>query len=47
MIDMVDLEKCPECGALGSIDDDQRAGRVSIECSECGHHYFKEVTTVV
>jgi len=45
VIDMVELEKCPECGSLGSIDDDQRAGRVSIYCSK-GHHYFKEVKKI-
>ncbi len=33
---------CPNCGALGKIDEDQLQGTVSIICSECGHHYFRD-----
>jgi len=44
---MVELERCPECGDLGFIDDDQRDGRISIICSGCGHHYHKETKIVV
>jgi len=36
------LEKCPECGALGKIDEEQLQGKVSIICSECGNHYQRE-----
>lgn len=28
---------CPCCGAFGLLDEDQYAGRVSIECA-CGYH---------
>lgn len=35
-------ERCPECKALGKIDEEQFLGKVSIECSECGHHYHRE-----
>jgi len=40
-----ELERCPECGALGNIDEGQLAGTTSIICSECGNHYFKEAMT--
>lgn len=36
------MERCPACGALGRIDEDQAQGKVSIQCSECGNHYYKE-----
>jgi len=36
------MEKCPECGALGQIDEEQLQGKVSIICSECGNHYQRE-----
>ena len=36
-------EKCPECGQLGRIDEEQKDGKVSIICS-CGAHYYKEVS---
>ncbi len=36
------FEQCPECGALGKIDEDQFRGKVSIKCSECTHHYHRE-----
>ena len=29
--------KCPDCGVLGEIDDDQYHGRISTWC-ECGFH---------
>ena len=35
-------EKCPNCKSLGRIDSDQRTGKVSIICAECGHHYYRE-----
>ena len=35
-------EECPECGALGKIDREQYLGDVSVVCSLCGNHYFKE-----
>ena len=35
-------ERCPSCGALGKIDEEQHQGKVSIICSECGHHYFRD-----
>lgn len=35
-------EKCPKCGSLGRIDEEQKNGKVSIICSECGHHYIKK-----
>ena len=40
-ITLTELERCPECGALGRIDQEQLEGKVSIRCSECGHHYYK------
>lgn len=36
------FERCPDCGALGKIDEEQFRGKVSIECSGCGHHYHRE-----
>ncbi|GAH96152.1 unnamed protein product [marine sediment metagenome] len=36
------MEKCPECGALGKIDEEQLQGKVSIICSECGNHDERE-----
>ncbi len=36
-------DRCPSCGALGKIDEEQLQGKVSIECSECGHHYHRSV----
>ncbi len=36
------VERCPECGALGKIDEEQFLGKVSIECSGCRHHYHRE-----
>ena len=35
-------ERCPKCGQLGKIDEEQLNGKVSIICV-CGYHYFKEV----
>lgn len=36
--------KCPRCGLLGNIDDEQRLGKVSIICPEdeggCGWHGY-------
>jgi len=29
---------CPKCNAIGSIDEDQLLGRVSILHEECGFH---------
>ncbi len=40
------FERCPECGALGKIDEDQFLGKVSIECSGCRHHYHKEKAVI-
>ena len=39
---MSHFERCPECGALGKIDEEQFQGKVSIICSECRHHYYQE-----
>ena len=35
---------CRVCGVLGHIDDDQKAGRVSIRCpyDDCDGHYTLE-----
>lgn len=35
-------ERCPKCGGLGRIDEEQLAGKVSIICSNCGYHYRHE-----
>ena len=32
------LIECPRCGVVGSVDADQYAGRVSIDCPECDYH---------
>lgn len=32
------LFRCPTCGVVGEIDEDQYRGRVSIECPECTYH---------
>lgn len=29
---------CPECGTMGKIDEDQRCGRVSMDCTYCPYH---------
>lgn len=34
-------ERCPRCKSLGRIDRDQEEEKVSIVCSECGHHYYR------
>ena len=36
-------ERCPKCGQLGKIDDEQLAGTISIICT-CGHHYHRVKT---
>lgn len=33
---------CPECNKLGSIDEEQQLGQVSIICSRCGWHGYKQ-----
>ena len=30
--------RCPYCGAIGSVDEGQFEGRVSIHCTKCGYH---------
>jgi uncharacterized C2H2 Zn-finger protein len=30
--------RCPFCGLLGDLDDDQLHGRVSIDCPRCDFH---------
>ena len=30
--------RCPGCGVMGTIDDDQRCGSVSIDCDACPYH---------
>ncbi len=30
--------RCPACRNIGTIDDDQRRGRVSIDCGACHFH---------
>lgn len=32
--------KCPDCGSIGRIDDEQASGQVSIICSECRWHGY-------
>lgn len=34
--------RCPECGGLGQIDDDQLHGRVSVLCDDCGYHETRD-----
>lgn len=34
--------KCPKCGSLGRVDEEQNEGRMSIVCTECGWHGYKE-----
>jgi len=34
------FEKCPECGTVGRIDEEQEQGKVSIICT-CGNHYYR------
>ena len=29
---------CPQCSAVGKMDDDQRCGRVSVQCPNCEYH---------
>ncbi len=29
---------CPGCKGIATIDEDQKQGRVSILCSDCGYH---------
>lgn len=36
------FERCPKCGVLGKIDEEQFRGKVSIRCSECDNHYHRE-----
>ena len=38
---MTELERCPRCKCLGSIDEEQEEGKVSLICPICGHHYYK------
>ena len=38
MTERLHWHRCRDCDDLGRIDDDQLAGRVSIEC-HCGAHY--------
>jgi len=33
-------ERCPKCGQIGTIDEEQFAGKVSIRCI-CGNHYYR------
>jgi hypothetical protein len=37
------LLTCPRCGTEGEIDDDQAAGRVSIECATAGCDFHETV----
>ena len=37
--EQVALLWCPGCGGVGSIDQDQLEGRVSVSCS-CGAHFY-------
>jgi len=30
--------KCPKCGVVGDLDDDQLHGRVSTQCRYCDYH---------
>ncbi len=32
--------RCPKCGGMGNLDDDQWAGQVSVICPECGWHGY-------
>jgi Zn finger protein HypA/HybF involved in hydrogenase expression len=32
------LVQCPDCGGIGSVDEDQHEGRVSIDCPKCEYH---------
>lgn len=34
-------DRCPSCGAFVKIDEEQRQSKVSIECSECSHHFHR------
>lgn len=29
---------CPVCGLVGTVDEDQYKGRVSIDCTNCAYH---------
>lgn len=35
--------RCPGCKGVGEIDADMAAGRVSIECLQCGWHHTLRV----
>lgn len=39
--------RCPRCGELGAIDDDQAHGRVSIVCPTCAFHETGEVDRLI
>lgn len=39
--------RCPDCGEMGAIDDDQAEGRVSIVCPSCPFHETGKVTRKV
>jgi len=38
---MIEMERCPKCKCLGTIDEEQESGKVSLICPTCGHHYYK------
>lgn len=38
--------RCPGCGQVGMIDEDQYKGRVSIQCTNCPYHETHDLTSL-
>ena len=39
--------RCPDCGLVGDVDEDQWFGRVSIQCPECEYHETRNIDAEV